>query len=79
MLEHWVERRKWNYSSKLIQLYSKYKILTYIFNKICFYFYFRRLDRMDKIMMKEQRLISKKEKLSKKQKKNKKESSDSSD
>jgi len=34
---------------------------------------------MDKIMMREQRLISKKEKLSKKQKKNKTESSDTSD
>ncbi|KAL4122222.1 hypothetical protein QTP88_014592 [Uroleucon formosanum] len=39
----------------------------------------KRLDRMDKIMMREQKLISKKEKLSKKQNKNKKESSDTTD
>ncbi|XP_025197209.1 corepressor interacting with RBPJ 1 [Melanaphis sacchari] len=39
----------------------------------------KRLDRMDKIMMKEQKSISKKEKLSKKQNKKKKDSSSSSD
>ncbi|KAF0746913.1 corepressor interacting with RBPJ 1 [Aphis craccivora] len=39
----------------------------------------KRLDRMDKIMMKEQKLISKKEKLFRKQNKKKKESSSSSD